>query len=124
MNSFEKIETFERGCYIATERYLSSSSEKMQSAYTTWEQLFELLYRFSCCFWGCHGKSHVLEYLAGRSISSILSSRSLLYRGYYDECLALIRNLGETANLLNLFWVDPPAIKRWHDFDERRRRDH
>jgi len=28
------------------------------------------------------------------------------------------------ANLLNLFWVDPPAIERWQNFDERRRRNH
>lgn len=80
-----------------------------------------MLYRFSCCFWKCHGKEHVLEYLAGRTVTSAQSGLRLIGFGYYDESLALARNISEIGNLLWLFFIDPSHIRIWLDHSEKER---
>ena len=44
-----------------------------------------------------------------------------MLQGYYDESLSLIRTVGETANLLNLFWRKNEKIREWLDSDDKKR---
>ena len=85
--------------------------------------VLSLLYRTASCYWGCHGKEHVLEYLAGRTCTSAHSAYRLIGFGYYDEALSLSRSISEIGNLVQLFFVDGSHLCRWLDLpdDERRR---
>jgi hypothetical protein len=42
--------------------------------------------------------------------------------GYYDESLALTRNVGEIANLLFLFAASPDRLAAWRAADDTRRK--
>lgn len=81
-----------------------------------------LLYRMACCHWGCHGKEHVFEYLAGRTCTSVHSAYRLIGFGYYDEALALTRNIAEIGNLVQLFFIDNSHVRSWLDFSDKERR--
>lgn len=85
--------------------------------------VLSLLYRTASCFWGCHGKEHVFEYLAGRTCTSAHSAYRLIGFGYYDEALSLSRSISEIGNLVQLFFVDNSHLRSWLDLadDERRR---
>ena len=85
--------------------------------------VISLLYRIACCHWGCHGKEHVLEYLAGRcTCTSAHSAYRLIGFGYYDEALALSRNIAEIGNLVQLFLTENSHIRKWFDLSETDRR--
>ncbi len=84
--------------------------------------ILSLLYRLACCHWGCHGKEHVFEFLAGRTCTSALSAFRLMGFGYYDEALALTRNIAEIGNLTHLFFVDNVHIRLWLDLPDMHRR--
>ena len=84
--------------------------------------VLSLLYRVSCCDWGCHGKEHVFEYLAGRTCTSAHSAYRLIGFGYYDEALSLSRNIAEIGNLVQLFFADNSHIRSWLDLPESKRR--
>lgn len=73
--------------------------------------VLSILYRVASCHWGCHGKEHVFEYLAGRTCTSALSAFRLMSFGYYDEALALSRNIAEIGNLAYLFFADGAHIR-------------
>jgi hypothetical protein len=76
----------------------------------------------SSCYWGCHGKEHVFEYLAGRTCISAQSAYRLIGFGYYDEALALSRNIAEIGNLVHLFFSDTSHIRLWLDLPPENRR--
>lgn len=59
--------------------------------------------QISSCMWGCREGDHVIEYIIGRAGSNGMAAFRLLRTGYYDEALGIIRQIGETANLLFLF---------------------
>jgi hypothetical protein len=84
-------------------------------------RVLSLLYQLACCHWGCHGKEHALEYLVGRVCTSAQSAIRLMGFGYYDEALALIRNIAEIGNLLYLFFSDTAHLRRWLDAPESER---
>lgn len=81
-----------------------------------------LIYRMASCHWGCHGKEHVFEYLAGRTCTSAHSAYRLMGFGYYDEALALSRNIAEIGNLVHLFFTDNAHIRLWVDLPDKDRR--
>ncbi len=74
------------------------------------------------CFWGCRGGDHREELLLGRAVSTSYASLKLMQVGYYDESLSLIRTVGEVANLIALFRVDPAALHQWKSLSEVERR--
>jgi hypothetical protein len=45
----------------------------------------------------------------------------MMRAGYYDESLALTRNAGEVANLLQLFASEPESLRRWKSLSGRER---
>ncbi|MGH9933273.1 MAG: hypothetical protein ACREA9_29160, partial [Pyrinomonadaceae bacterium] len=71
---------------------------------------------------GCAGGDHFLQRLTARIVTNALSSLRLAFLGYYDESLALTRNLGEIANLLFLFAAVPDSLEAWRLGDENKRK--
>jgi len=83
--------------------------------------VLSLLYRIACCAWGCRGGDHQMEWLTGRIVNHAVSSHRLIRAGSYDEALVLIRGIGEIANLLWLFDVNPTTLVEWKSADRRDR---
>jgi hypothetical protein len=105
LDALNHLDEFERQCRDETHAFLSSAPRDLADAVSRFDDLFRRLYLFSCCHWGCHGKEHVFEHLAGRCVSSLASGWRLTERGYYDEALSLVRSVGEIANLFELVLV-------------------
>ena len=118
----ELLKSFECHCEVVTDAYIKERPAAYETSWRSFEELFRHLYLFSCCHWGCHGKEHVLEHLAGKTVTNASVATRAMFHGYYDESLALIRNIGEIANLVNLFWFDSDKIRQWIDSDEKARR--
>lgn len=83
--------------------------------------VLSLLDRAASCFWGCRGGDHMVEYLAGRVCSSGRAATRLLLFGFYDESLALTRSIGETANLLFLFYQATTSLAEWQSLSKQHR---
>src|ERR1700716_2966510 len=47
--------------------------------------LVSLLYRLACCYWGCKGGDHQIEWLLGRVVNQVQSAHRLIRCGFYDE---------------------------------------
>lgn len=119
---YSVLAAFEDQCRTETGNDLPNLPSEVLESLTIHLNLLEHLYRFGCCFWGCHGKEHVFEHLGGRCVSSLIAAGRLTQIGYYDECLSLVRSVGEIANLLNLFWCDNSHIRTWLDSTDCERR--
>ncbi|QGY03636.1 hypothetical protein MMSR116_18370 [Methylobacterium mesophilicum SR1.6/6] len=78
--------------------------------------------RMASCWWGCQGGHHRIEYLCGRATAQTLAALRLMRFGSYDEALLLCRSLGEIANLLFLFRVEPASFAEWMTASEGARR--
>jgi hypothetical protein len=81
-----------------------------------------LLYAEASCLHGCAGGDHHWQRITARIVTHSLASLRLAILGYYDESLALTRNLGEIANLLFLFAARPDLEKTWRLADDAARR--
>jgi hypothetical protein len=60
--------------------------------------------------------------MTARVVNHSLASHRLLSRGYYDESLALTRSVGEVANLLFLFLLEPTCLSEWTSSSEDQRK--
>lgn len=109
-------------CAVKSRGQLGRLTQAVQNTYENLGTLPSLLDRLASCFWGCHGKEHVLEYLVGRSVSSSRAAIRLIEFGHYDEALALTRGLAEIGNLMWLFYVKPEELRTWIDLPEQERR--
>ena len=70
------------------------------------------------CRWGCKQGSHTEERLVGRATSNARAALRLLRSGYYDEALGLVRQIGETANLVSLLVQSEEAYEQWKGASE------
>jgi hypothetical protein len=68
------------------------------------------------------GGDHFFQRLTARVVTHSLSSLRLTLCGYYDEALALTRNVGEIANLLFLFAARPDLLDSWRSADDAKRK--
>ena len=118
----EVLKQFEAECEVTTDAYIDQNPIEYGEPWKNFQNLFRHLYLFSCCHWRCHGKEHVFEHLAGRTVTNASVAARAIFHGYYDEALALVRNIGEIANLVNLFWSDLDKTHEWLDADEKTRR--
>ena len=109
----------EQACEATSHAFEASAPSDIASRLGT---VLSLLYRTACCHWHCHGKEHVFEYLAGRTCTSAHSAYRLVGFGYYDEALALSRNIAEIGNLVHLFFTDNSHIRLWLDLSDKDRR--
>jgi hypothetical protein len=94
-------------------------SAYLKETLTKMGTLLSLLDRLSTCWWGCTGGGHTMHYLLVRGASTTLAGVQLTKTGYYDEALALARNVQEIGNLLWLFAVDNSSMERWLNADRK-----
>lgn len=92
------------------------------ACYECMGDVLSMLYAEAACFNGCGGGDHFFQRVTARIVTNALSSIRLAAIGYYDESLALARNVGEIANLLFLFAADSAALEAWRFGDEAKRR--
>jgi|SRR5882724_5247517 len=109
-------------CAAESRRHFERLGAEIRNTYENLGTLLSLLDRFASCFWGCHGKEHVIEYLVGRSVSYAIAALRLIEFGHYDEALALTRTIAENGNLTWLFYIQASAIRDWLDLPEKKRR--
>jgi hypothetical protein len=109
-------------CAAESSRQLARLGLEVRETYDNLGTLLSLLDRFASCFWGCHGKEHVIEYLVGRSVNCARAALRLIEFGHYDEALALTRSIAEIGNLIWLFFIKTTAIRDWIDLPEKERR--
>lgn len=112
----------ENSCENTSYTVLGSEEKSLKDIIEQLGTVLSLLYRLASCFWGCHGKGHVVEYLVGRTVTSAHSSLRLINFGYYDESIALTRNISEIGNLFQLFLVEPSHFNSWLELSEKQRR--
>lgn len=109
-------------CAIRSRQTLMQLLSKAWNTYTKLGTVLSFADRFASCFWGCHGREHVIESLVGRTTSSARAAIRLIEFGHYDEALALTRNIGEIGNLMHLFFTSPSEIRRWLDLPKKKQR--
>jgi hypothetical protein len=112
----------EMQCHTETRETFKDLGEKAPRCLSDVGTVLSLLDRLSSCRWGCAGGDHLLEYVTGRAVSSARAAIRLMFAGYYDESLALTRNIGEIANLYSLFCANPTALDEWRSADDKVRR--
>ena len=103
-------------------RKLGKQAPECQAALGT---VLSLLDRVGSCWWSCPGgeyEGHLLQYMAARGSSYGRAALRLAMLGFYDEALAIVRSMGELANLLTLFQTDPPTLIEWRSSDHKKRR--
>ena len=115
---FQRLRIFEDECQKQTDQKVLNLGQKAILTYQNLGTLQSYLYRFACCQWGCLHNDHKLEYIVGRVVSHVQASLRVLFFGYYDESLALTRNIAEIANLLVLFGYDKNKLQEWKSLSE------
>ena len=101
--------------------FAKSSGKALPASVEGLGNVLSLLYRAACCTWGCRGGDHQIEWLTGRVVNTAASGHRLLRAGFYDESLMLTRSIGEIANLLWLFKLEPEALAAWQGANRRER---
>lgn len=123
---FKHMRKIEKACDLHTARALRTAGVKAPECIDKLGTLLSQLYRVACCYWGCRGSEsgHFAEFLTARTVASALAAVRLIGFGYYDEALALVRNVAEIANLMCLFAGKPELVERWVNLgDPDRRRE-
>jgi hypothetical protein len=118
---FDLVFRLEAECEAATATFLPKAGEK---APMTWIRLgtnLAVLEALSCCWWGCRGGDHVVEYLLGRTVGSVRAAVRLARAGLYDESFNALRTAGEVVNLLTLFSIDGELLEVWRATSPRDR---
>ena len=118
-----EVMRIEDECETHTLERVSGLGEKAPKCREALGTCLSLLDRAGSCWWGCSGGDHVLRYMVGRSTNIARASLRLTQMGFYDEALALDRNLGEVANLMSLFAHDAETLIEWKKADEAKRRN-
>lgn len=109
-------------CAAKSRQQIQHLAQSVQSTYENLGTLLSLLDRMASCYWGCHGKEHVIEDLVGRAVSSSRAALRLIEFGHYDDALALTRGIVEIGNLMWLFYIKPDELRDWIDISEKERR--
>lgn len=109
----EQAEQANDQCSAVSRAYAADAVERLPASLKNLGSVLSLLYRASCCFWGCSKADHQVEWLAGRVTNQALGSHRLYLSGLYDESLVLTRGIGEIANLVFLFGNDRSELSQW-----------
>ena len=62
---------------------------------------------------------HTLQLLGIRELNFVSSALKVGMSGYYQVAFALLRDLLETTNLVDLFLSDPKLVSVWKDGDKK-----
>lgn len=116
-----RIGRFENRCQRETEKRLPRMGKNAPKCYEHLAQILAYADMIGSCTFGCPDKSsveaHAVPYLAARASSFGRASLRLAKMGFYDEALALVRSIGEMANLLALFVAVPKVVEEWKKSD-------
>ncbi|MCY4393235.1 MAG: hypothetical protein OXE43_14500 [Chloroflexi bacterium] len=113
----------EESCANQFDEWIPSAGARAPATVQALGTALSLLERIGSCWWGCRGGDHQDEYLVGRAASNAKAALLLLRTGYYDEALGLVRQVGETSNLIALFVQSADLHAKWRsagDADRRR----
>lgn len=111
-------------CTVRAISRLPDLGTKAPQCYEYLGRTLALLDQIACCAWGCPGTEdgHLLHRLIGRGVSDGSAGVELALNGHYDQSLAAARAIGEIANLLWLFDIDPEALEDWQTLEKMERR--
>lgn len=112
----------ERKCKEDFDEWLPSAGIKAPKTLDALGTALSYLDRIASCWWGCREGTHIEERLVGKATSNARAALELLRSGYYDEALGMVRQIGETANLLCLFAQSPELHERWKIASEKESR--
>ena len=113
----------EDDCEVETDKALNELGKKAPACLQQIGTALSLADRMASCWWECRGGDHVIEYICGRVASNARAALRLLRFGFYDESLLLSRSLGETANLLQLFFQEAETLQDWKVSTKKERMD-
>jgi hypothetical protein len=105
----------------ATDKFCVEAGKSLPQTIDATGTVLSILYRLACCYYGCPGGDHQVEWLAGKFVNQAVSVHRLLRAAQYDEALMLIRGMGEIANLLWLFYEDRSELAAWKAADRKAR---
>jgi hypothetical protein len=104
-----------------TDKFCADAGKSLPQTIDATGTVLSMLYRLACCYHGCRGGDHQIEWLAGKFVSQAVSTYRLIRAAQYDEALMLIRGMGEIANLLWLFYEDRGELAAWKAADKKTR---
>ena len=113
----------ERQCEQDLDEWLPSAGVKAPQTLDSLGTALSYLDRVASCWWGCRQDTHIEERLVGRAASNARAALRLLRSGYYDEALGLIRQIGETANLISLFVQSEGSHEEWKGASKEKSRN-
>ena len=108
-------------CSEFTDEFSEFSGEKLPSTVDNLGTLLSILFRISCCSWGCHGGDHQFEWLVGRVTNQAMAATNLIRSAFYDESLMLTRGIGEIADLFRLFSSSKDEFEEWRRSTKKQR---
>ena len=77
------------------------------------------LHQMAQCYPKCKGGAHILESILGRAYNNACGAILLAQSGLYDECLTLVRGIGECANLIMLVQSVKSEGMKWQGIDPK-----
>ena len=104
-----------------TDKFCAEAGKSLPQTMDATGTVLSVLYRLACCYYGCRGGDHQIEWLVGKFVNQALSTHRLVRAAQYDEALMLIRGMGEIANLLWLFYEDRAELTAWKAADKKAR---
>ena len=119
----EVVRNQELRCEENFREWLPSAGIKVPQTIEALGTALSYLDRIATCWWGCREDAHTEERLIGRAASNARAALQLLRVGYYDEAFSLVRQIGETANLICLFVQSKGAYTEWRSANEKVRRN-
>lgn len=111
----------EDDCEVETDNALKQAGRKAPASLRQIGTVLSFADRMASCWWECRGGDHVIEYICGRVTSNARAALRLLRFGFYDESLLLCRSLGETSNLLQLFFEEAATLQAWKESSKKER---
>ena len=109
----------ERRCEERFDEWLPGAGVRAPKTLEALGTALSYLDRIASCWWDCRAGPHIEERLVGKADSNARAALRMLRSGYYDEALGLIRQIGETANLLCLFLQSTALHQKWKGASER-----
>ena len=122
-NHFLKaVRGLEDKCGTEFDTWILSAGVKAPQTLEALGTALSYLDRLASCWWGCRGGGHDEEYLMEKAVSNATAAIRMLRAGYYDQAFAIIRQIGETANLICLLTHSAESRDKWQNSSEEERR--
>ena len=109
-------------CEATFASWVPSAGTEVLQALGALGTLLSWLDCIASCKRGCRGGDHLEEHLIGKAVGNASAALLLLKVGYFDAASGVIRQLGETSNLLYLFLESDESYMEWRNADEENRR--